>query len=175
MTSVNSTAQASAGSKKKPKRKGRRHHSRELVLQGIYQWRVAGGSVDFIETQLRETNGFSQADEKYFIKLLQGVLADTKMLEAQIQPYLDRSLRLLSPVEFSVLLISTYELINYIEIPYRAIINEAIELTKSFGGTDGHKYVNGVLNKLAAQIRAIEIQDKSLHVVPAKKKLPPDS
>ncbi len=138
-------------------RKSRRRHSREFALQGIYQWRITGGSIDFIEAQLRETDTFMTADQPYFSDLLHGVLNNTAILQERVQPCLDRPLDELSPVEFAILLISTYELAHHPEIPYRAIINEAIELARSYGSTDGYKYVNGVLDKLAAQLRAIEI------------------
>lgn len=143
--------------KKITKQKSRRRLARELVLQGIYQWRLAGGTINFIETQLRETKEFSRVDEKYFLKLFKGVLSEVNELKETIQPFLDRSFQELSPVEFAILLLSTYELTHFLEIPYRAIINEAIELARTYGGSDGYKYVNGVLDKLAVKLRAVEI------------------
>lgn len=137
-------------------RRSRRYCSRELVLQGIYQWRVTGGTVAFIETQLRDTDEFQKADGKYFSNLLHHVLNNIESLEEKIQPCLDRPLKELSPVEYAILLISTCELVNFPDIPYRAVINEAIELAKSYGGSEGYKYVNGVLDKLATQLRATE-------------------
>ncbi|KIO49502.1 transcription antitermination factor NusB [Nitrosospira sp. NpAV] len=141
----------------KPGRKTRRRRSRELALQGLYQWRVAGGTAQAIEAQLRETNEFPRTDEGYLCALLRGVLANVPELEKEIQPHLDRPFKELSPVEVAILLLSTHELANHPEMPYRAVINEAVELAKTYGGTDGHKYVNGVLDKLAAKLRAIEI------------------
>lgn len=158
MTSTGPTTKSKTQPPKKSKIRSRRRRSRELVLQGIYQWRVAGGTFAFIEDQLRESDEFLKADKKYFSALLKGVLKEAEALEAQIQPCLDRPLKKLNPVESAILLISTYELTYYLDIPYRAIINEAIELARSFGGTDGHKYVNGVLDKLAVQLRAVEIE-----------------
>lgn len=140
------------------KYKSRRRIAREFVLQGIYQWRTAGGTTNFIEQQLRESEEFRHVDEKHFTHVLQGALQQVDELEKIIQPCLDRPLDELSPVEFAILLLSTFELIHHPEIPYRAILNEAIELARTFGGSDGHKYVNGVLDKLAAQLRSIEIQ-----------------
>ncbi len=142
---------------KTTKPKSRRRMARELALQGIYQWRVAGGTISFIEAQLIETKEFYRSDGKYFSILFKGVLSDVSALEETIQPFLDRSLRELSPVEFAILLLSTYELIHFLEVPYRAIINEAIELARTYGGSDGYKYVNGVLDKLAFKLRAVEI------------------
>lgn len=160
MAVIPETQPASKANTGLKKNKSRRRVARELVLQGIYQWRVAGGTAGFIETQLRESDAYSKADEKFFSKLFHGALDEALELEAQIQPFLDRPLRELSPVEFAILLLSTYELTYYLEIPYRAVINEAIELARSYGGTEGHKYVNGVLDKLAAHLRAIEIESK---------------
>lgn len=138
--------------------KSRRRIAREFALQGIYQWRVAGSSTAFIEQQLRESDDFKQSDVKYFVQLLHGTIQHSVALEEAIQPFLDRPLRELSPVEAAILLLSAYELSHHLEIPYRAIINEAIELARTYGGTDGHKYVNGVLDKLALQLRGIEIE-----------------
>lgn len=152
----------STTSKKADKHKSRRRIAREFVLQGIYQWRVAGGTADFIEQQLRESDEFKHVDEKHFTTLLQGVLQDVEGLDKTIQPCLDRPLNELSPVEFAILLLSTFELIHHPEIPYRAIINEAIELARTYGGSDGYKYVNGVLDKLAVQLRAVEIEAQRL-------------
>ncbi len=140
-----------------PKFKNRRRLSRELALQGIYQWRQAQGEVHDIIAQLRETKIFSRADGPYFEDLLKGTLHHAPELQTFIQPRLDRQLTELSPVEFSILLLGTYELVHHPEIPYRAIINEAIELAKSYGGTDGHRYINGVLDKLITTLRATEI------------------
>lgn len=141
----------------RPARKTRRRHARELALQGLYQWCVAGGTLEAIEAQLTDTKEFQRTDEKYFSDLLQGVLKNAAELEGHIQPYLDRPFKELSPVEIAILLLGAHELESHPEIPYRAVINEAVELAKSFGGTDGHKYVNGVLDKLAAKLRTAEI------------------
>jgi N utilization substance protein B len=119
---------------------------------------MAGGTVDAIEGQLRETKEFLKTDEEYFSDLMQGVLTNLTKLEEHIQTCLDRPLKELSPVEFAILLMSTYEITNHPEIPYRAIINEAVELAKTYGGVDGYKYVNGVLDKLAMQLRAAEVK-----------------
>jgi len=158
MTQNIPAAQTKTKLETKPNRKGRRRRSRELALQGLYQWCVAGGTVEAIEEQLHETREFLKTDGEYFSDLLQGVLTNLTELEKHIQPYLDRPLKELSPVEFAILLLSTYELASHPETPYRAIINEAVELAKTYGGTDGHKYVNGVLDKLAVQLRAEEVK-----------------
>jgi transcription antitermination protein NusB len=142
--------------KKTVKYKSKRRVARELVLQGLYQWRLTGEMESAIASQLRETQVFPRADEAFFSRLLGGVLMHVDQLEQTIQPYLDRSIKELSPVEYAILLLSTYELIHFLDVPYRAIINEAIELARVYGGSDGYKYVNGVLDKLAYKLRTIE-------------------
>ncbi len=144
------------------KHKTRRRIAREFVLQGLYQWRVAGGSASAIEQQLRESETFKHVDEKHFSQVLKGVLDDVESLDQHIQQGLDRPSNQLSPVEYAILLLSTFELIHHAEIPYRAIINEAIELARTYGGSDGYKYVNGVLDKLAIRLRAVEIEAQRL-------------
>ena len=136
--------------------KSPRHRSRELALQGIYQWRMAGGSSFQIEEQICAEKGLGRYDRALLKELLEGVLAQYAGIEAAIIPHLDREPAELSPIELSVLLLAAYELMHHPETPYRVIINEAVELAKTFGGADGHKYVNGVLDKLAAQVRAVE-------------------
>ena len=143
--------------KAKAPAKSQRHRARELALQGVYQWRLTGGEGAQIEKQIREEKKLGRYDADFFGNLLCGALAQHAELEAAVTPHLDRTLAELSPIEFSVLLLGAYELIHHPEIPYRVVINEAVELAKTFGGTDGHKFVNGVLDKLAAQLRAVEV------------------
>ncbi len=133
-----------------------RHRSRELALQGIYQWRVTAGEAQKIEAQILAEKKLGRYDKPLFSQLLRGALENHAELEALLAKYLDRPGDELSPVEFAVLLLSAYELVHHIEVPYRVVINEAVELAKTFGGTDGYKYVNGVLDKLAPEIRAVE-------------------
>ena len=140
--------------------KSPRRRARELALQGLYQWRIGGNDEAAIEAHLVDTQGFDKADRQFFVGLLRGVLAHQGELQAALQDFLDRPFEELSPVEASVLLAGAYELEKYPQTPYRVIINEAIELAKGFGGTDGHKYVNGVLDKLAAKLRPVEVQAK---------------
>jgi len=141
--------------------KSSRRRAREFAVQGLYQWQLAGHSVDEIVAQLSESTGFAKIDVDYFKVLLEGVVANEAELEKAISPALDRKFDELSPIERGVLLIGAYELIHQAETPYRVIINEAIELAKTFGGTDGHKYVNGVLDKLAQQVRAGETKARA--------------
>jgi N utilization substance protein B len=134
-----------------------RHRAREFALQGLYQWLMSNEDAGVIDAHIRNAHGFDKADREHFDALLHGTIRDAASLRADLVPFIDRAIEQLSPVEHSALLIGAYELKQHIEIPYRVIINEAVELTKSFGGVDGHKYVNGVLDKLAAQLRATEV------------------
>lgn len=158
MSKPTETANA-APAPKKPAKSPRRR-AREFALQGLYQWRVGGSDEAAIEAHLADSDGFDKADREFFIGLLRGVLAQQAGLQEQLQAYLDRPFAELSPVEASVLLAGAYELVNCPQTPYRVVINEAIELAKGFGGTDGHKYVNGVLDKLAAKLRPAEVEAK---------------
>ncbi len=137
-----------------------RHRARELAMQGIYEWRLSGKSAALIEKSTRDEKSLGRYDVELFSQLLRGVIAQHEALSAQIAPHLDRAMNELSPVEFSVLLLGAYELTQHPEVPYRVVINEAVELAKTFGGSDGHKFVNGVLDKLAAQVRAAEVAAK---------------
>ena len=142
-----------AGASKSPRRR-----AREFALQGLYQWRIGGADEAAIEAHVHEIAGFDKADRNFFLGLLRGVLKERVALCEAIQPYLDRKFDELSPIEACILLVGGYELHAHPETPYRVVINEAIELAKAYGGTDGHKYVNGVLDKLAAKLRPVEVE-----------------
>jgi N utilization substance protein B len=137
-----------------------RHRAREFALQGIYQWLLNREDVAVIEAHIRQAHGFDKADIEHFEALIYGSIKQAVELRDKISPLLDRPITELSPVEHAALLIGAFELKNHPEIPYRVVINEAVELTKSFGGADGHKYVNGVLDKLSGQLRQVEIGSK---------------
>lgn len=140
------------------KNRSPRHRAREFALQGIYQWLLNREDVAAIEAHIRQAHGFNKADTEHFEALIYGTIREVVILRDSIAPLLDRSIVELSPVEHAVLLIGAFELKHHLEIPYRVVINEAVELTKSFGGIDGHKYVNGVLDKLSNRMRAAEIR-----------------
>jgi len=146
---------------KKPPSRSPRHRARELALQGIYQWRIASGNYMKIEKQIHAEKNLGRYDKELFSKLLLGALGRHLELEALLEPNLDRPLDELSPVEFAVLLLGAFELSHHPEVPYKVVINEAVELAKTFGGTDGHKFVNGVLDKLAPQLRTPEFSERS--------------
>ena len=134
-----------------------RHRAREFALQGLYQWLLNNEPSNQVASNIRSAHGFDKADGEYFSSLLNGTIATSVELRESIAPLIDRSIAELSPIEHGVLLLGAYELKNNAEIPYRVVINEAVELAKSFGGIDGHKYVNGVLDKLASKLRAEEV------------------
>ena len=160
MNTIHTPAASDGKPAAKPVAKSPRRRAREFALQGLYQWRIGGNDEAAIEAHLADIAGFDKADREFFVGLLRGVLAQQAALQEALQAYLDRPFSELSPVESSVLLAGAYELTNYPQTPYRVIINEAIELTKGYGGTDGHKYVNGVLDKLAAKLRPVEVEAK---------------
>ena len=149
------TAPATPAAKRAPPKSARRR-SRELALQGLYQWLLSGAEPAVVEAHIRDMDGFGKCDRAHFDALLHGVVAQAAALDAVLARHVDRKTTLLSPVEHAVLMIGVYELTHCLEIPYRVAINEAVELAKSFGGTDGHKYVNGVLDKCAAELRPAE-------------------
>ena len=134
-----------------------RHRAREFALQGLYQWLLNNEPARTVVTNIRGAHGFDKADGEFFSALLNGTIATSGELREVIAPLIDRGVAELSPIEHGVLLLGAYELKNHPEVPYRVVINLAVELTKSFGGIDGHKYVNGVLDKLASTLRPDEV------------------
>ncbi len=137
----------------KPAKTARRR-SREFALQALYAWQLGGG--DAIE-HVRSLEGYERADRELAEALVRGVLASAGELEGLIAPCLDREFRRLSPVERAILYIGAFELHSHPETPFKVVLNEAIELGKSFGGTGGHRFVNGVLEKLAGALRPQEV------------------
>ncbi len=146
--------------KKPAKASKNRRKSRELVLKGVYRSFLNQSPLRDVLRELVDDPDYSRADEAYFRQLIEGVSEQLPNLDVQIAEFLDRPVVELSPIEHAILCISAYELINDLSIPYRVAINEGVELAKAYGGTDGHKYVNGVLDKLAAKVRAAEVGRK---------------
>jgi N utilization substance protein B len=141
--------------------KNSRRRAREFALQAIYQWLLNESAAETLLAQLKEQKEFPKADQALAEALLRGAIGNADALRALVTPYLDRKMKELSPVEHALLLLSAFELRDHADTPYRVIINESIELAKSFGGTDGHKYVNGVLDKLAAELRPKEVKARA--------------
>ena len=134
-----------------------RRRARELVLQGLYQRQLSGNADDTIGTQLLEQEDAADADRDYLKELWRGVTSDYDALDAAIAPYSSRKTAELSPIERSILAIGAWELAHRLDIPYKVVINEAVDLAKDYGATDGHRFVNVVLDKLAARVREAEI------------------
>jgi N utilization substance protein B len=142
----------------KPADAGKRREARQLATQALYQWHMAKQSLNEIEAQFRVDNDFADVDSAYFREILHGVPANQAELDAALAPCMDITIDELDPVELAVLRLSTWELLKRVDVPYRVIINEGIELAKVFGSTDGHKFVNGVLDKLAPRLREAEVK-----------------
>ena len=150
-------SEAPSAARKRPAPKSARRRARELALQGLYEWLVGGADAAVIDAHMREQEGFDKCDHEHFDALLHGVIAGAAALDGVLGRHTDRQTRQLSPVEHAALLIGAYELERCVEVPYKVAINEAVELAKGFGGTDGHKYVNGVLDKAAADLLPAEV------------------
>ncbi|HLR78918.1 MAG TPA: transcription antitermination factor NusB [Burkholderiaceae bacterium] len=156
------TRSVSPGERGRSNARSARRRAREYALQGVYAWLVRNDpelrEVGEIDAHIRGDTDFSEADTAWYQTLLNGVFRQAPELRERFVPYIDRTIEELSPIEHGILLIGSYELVHHIEVPYRVAINEAVELAKSFGGTDGFKFVNGVLDKLAADVRSAEVQ-----------------
>lgn len=135
-----------------------RRRSREFAMQGLYQWLISGEDPGVVDAHMREQEGFGKCDSVHFDALLHGCIAQAADIDAVLARHVDRKTTELSPIEHAVLMIGAYELMHCIDVPYKVAINEGVELAKGFGGTDGHKYVNGVLDKAAAELRPVEVE-----------------
>ena len=135
-----------------------RRKARHYGMQALYQWLMADASLSVIEAEFRADYDFSHVDLEYFQALLHGVPAHVDELEARLEPLLDRKLDDLDPIERTLLRMGTFELEHRLDVPYKVVINEEVALAKKFGATDSHKYVNGVLDKVARELRQTEIK-----------------
>ena len=142
---------------RKASAKSGRSRARGFAVQALYQHLVGGNETDAIDTFTRDLAGFDKSDIAHFDALLHGCIEQATALDSLIEPLLDRKLAEISPIERSIMWIGAYELQHCLDVPWRVVLNECIELAKEFGGTDGHKYVNGVLNGLAPKLRAAEV------------------
>lgn len=133
-----------------------RRRARKLAVQALYQWEMAKASAAEIETQFLEREDLSRVDVNYFRELVAGVISQFNELDKLFQPYLDRAINELTIIERCVLRLATFELAHRLDVPFRVVINEALELTKIFGTIDGFKYVNGVLDQAAKILRPLE-------------------
>ena len=142
---------------KKAADKSARTRAREFALQALYQHLVGQNAVDSIDAFTRDLVGFHKSDSAHYDALLHGCIDSAQALDEHMTPLLDRKMAEISPVEHAILWIGAYEFTHCLDVPYRVVINECIELAKAFGGTDGHKYVNGVLHQMAPSLRAAEV------------------
>ena len=133
-----------------------RRKAREFILQAIYQWQFTGDPVTTVEAHFYDAIQKTKGDFVYFTRLLHGIVENCAVLDETVTPFLDRDLKDLNPVELAILRFAVYELKFCLDIPYKVIINEALEVTKNFGSTEGFKYVNGVLDKVAREVRKDE-------------------
>ena len=143
---------------RKASAKPARSRAREFALQALYQYLVGRNDAESIDAFTRDLSGFHKADSAHYDALLHGCVADAQQLDALIVPLLDRKIEEISPIEHAIMWIGAYEFQHAPAVPWRVVLNECIELAKEFGGTDGHKYVNAVLNGLAPRLRATEVE-----------------
>jgi len=135
-----------------------RRKARRYAVQGIYQWHLSGNPIKDIELQFLESINAKKVDIEYFQEILINTLTNVTEIDELLKPILDRDFEEVNPVELSVLRLASYELMSRLDVPYKVVINEALELTKTFGASEGHKFVNGILDKLSRQLRQLEIQ-----------------
>ena len=137
-----------------------RRKARHYGLQALYQWTLSGASPSDIEAEFRVDNDFRHTDGEYFSAVLQGVVDDVDGLESLFEPALDRTLDELDPIERNLLRLGTFELRDRIDVPYKVVISEAVALAKKFGATDSHRYINGVLDKVARELHQVELAQR---------------
>ena len=157
MVASNSSAAARSKINSRPRIPlAQRRKARRLVLQALYQWLMSGSDPLVISKQYREET-LGKVDWNYFEEVFSEIPGATQKLNESLEPLLDRELVALDPIEKALLYLGTFELANRIDVPYRVVINECVELAKVFGATDSHKYINGVLDKLASELRPAEV------------------
>ena len=136
-----------------------RSRARRRALQAVYAWQVGGGAVDAVIAQFRDEQDMEVADLEYFEALVRGVAQHSEQLDSELRRFADREIAQIDPIERGVLRIAAFEMLHRLDVPYRVVINEAIETTKRFGADHGHTFVNGVLDRAAGHWRAAEVAD----------------
>ena len=137
-----------------------RGKSRRLAMQAIYQWQMTGDSITGIKQQFFEENNPSKIDAEYFAELVSGVASNLSELDGLLEKYMSRTIESVDPVERSILRLGAYEFVNRLDVPYRVVLNEAVTITKEFCSEKSHAFVNAVLDKVAKEIRQVEVQAK---------------
>ena len=148
-----------------------RTQARRAAVQALYQWQLTGQNITDIQQQFAEQPEIRKGQLSYFNELLLGVPRQVEKIDKELKEFVDREIKLIDPVELAILRIGVYELIYRHDVPYRVILNEGINLAKCFGATDGHKYVNGILDKIAGVLRATEINSHKTSGKPVDKGL----
>ncbi len=136
----------------------RRRQARQTVMQALYQWEITKADITTIENQFESHEHFQTVDAAYFKEILHGVVLDINHIDSYIKRYIDRDIAELDPVELTVARVAVYEFLKRLDVPYKVILNEALESAKKFGAQEGHKFINGILDKIAREIRHIEIK-----------------
>ena len=139
---------------------GARRKARHYAMQALYQWEMAGASLNSIEAEFLVDNDMTHVDVEYFRDILRGVPKSLDELDEMLTPCLSRDMKEVTPVEKAILRLAAFELAHRIDVPYRVVINESVELSKKFGATESHKFINGALDQLAQQVRVVEIKNK---------------
>ena len=137
-----------------------RTNARKAAVQALYQWQMAGHNLPEIERQFLEEERLKDAQKSYFVEILYGVPKNLEVIDQALSEFVDRPVDSIDPVERAILRIGTYELLNRLDMPYRVVLNESINLAKYFGADGSHKYVNGILDKIAQKIRVVEVKAK---------------
>ena len=130
-------------------------------MQGLYEWQMSGNAPQDILINYHQQHDLSKVDRDYFQTLLLGIPNEVQSLDQALVPFLSRPIAEVDPIELAILRLAAYEFIHRLDVPYRVVINEAVELAKTFGGESGHKFVNGILDKVAASTRAAEVKTRS--------------
>lgn len=138
-----------------------RRKARKLALQALYQWHIAEAPITHIQAEFLTDNDMAKVDQEYFSEVLLGVPRSKSELDGYIEKHTDRTVKEMTPIELAILRMGTYELMHRIDVPYKVIINEGVELSKTFGANEAHKFVNGVLDKLAQELRIPEVKSNS--------------
>ena len=134
-----------------------RRKARHYGMQALYQWQISRNALQQIENQFRAEYDFTQVDLEFFQELLHNIPRRLADIDALIQPHIDRPIDEVTPIELALLRIGTYELAHRIDVPFKVAINEAVSLAKKFGAAESHKYINGILDNVAKQTRAVEV------------------
>jgi N utilization substance protein B len=150
------TSSRAGGDPARAKAIKKRKHARDKVLQALYQWQLSGEDLDWIRDFYLQEQGVNSGDPDYFLELLYKIPSNVTMLDETYKKYVTQFEDHLDPIETNILRIATYEFLNHLEIPYKVVINEAINLAKSYGADDSHKFVNGVLDPLSRELRQVE-------------------